>query len=307
MTAETVLWLLFSGIMLGFLVVDLGYLSRLPHRVTTKEATLQSLFWVTISLAYAGVVGGLLGHEAAVEFTSAYITEKMLSVDNLFVILLIFNFFKIREEHYHRVLYWGIMGAVFFRGLFIGGGSVIIEHFHWVLYIFGFILLWSAWKLIKGGGDEDQDLEQYRVFKWAKRWLPIDFENRESGGFWYKKDGKFTFTLLFLVLLMVETTDVLFAFDSIPAVFSITQNPLLVFTSNIFAVMGLRALFFLVEGLMAKLCYLQQGLSVILAFIGVKMLLGIWHVHIDSLISFGVIVGVLGLSCILSWKFPKSV
>lgn len=292
--------------MLGFLVVDLGWLNRIPHKVSTKSAIIQSLFWLTISLSYAGMVWLLLGHTAAVEFTSAYITEKMLSVDNLFVILLIFQFFQIKEEHYHRVLYWGIMGAVVFRGIFIGSGSFIVEHFHWVLYGFGLFLLYSGFKLLRGGDDEEQHIEDYRVFKWARKWLP--FTNSEhEGHFWIRENGQKVFTILFLVLLLVETTDILFAFDSIPAVFSISQNPLIVFTSNIFAVMGLRALFFLVEGIMQKLCYLQQGLSVILMFIGVKMLLGIWHIHIDSLVSFGVIVGVLGLSAILSWKFPKKV
>jgi tellurite resistance protein TerC len=274
------LWTIFAVIMLGFLVVDLGWLNRRPHAVSTRSAALQSLFWVSISLFYAGLVWALDGHAHAAEFLSAYLTEKMLSVDNLFVIMLIFGYFKVAEDKRHRMLYWGIIGALVFRGLFIGLGSVVISHFHWILYLFGAFLVWTGAKLMfKGDDDEEFDGANNKVLAWARRRGLSDFMT---------------------VLLVIETTDIMFAFDSIPAVFSISQDPFIVFTSNIFAVMGLRALFFLVDSLMKKLPYLQQGVSAVLVFIGAKMLADIWHWHISSTVSLLVICGILGLSAAAS-------
>ncbi len=275
------LWTIFAAIMLGFLVVDLGWLNRRPHAVTPRSAALQSLFWVTISLAYAALVWALSGHAAGAEFLSAYLTEKMLSVDNLFVIMLIFGYFKVPEEKRHRILYWGIMGALVFRGVFIGFGSVVVSHFHWVLYLFGAFLVYTGAKLMlkKDDGEEEFDGEHNRVIAWARRRGLSDF---------------------LTILLVVETTDIMFAVDSIPAVFSISQDPFIVFTSNIFAVMGLRALFFLVDALMKRLPYLQQGVSAVLVFIGGKMLAGILDWHISSTASLLVICGILGLSAAAS-------
>lgn len=274
------LWTIFAAIMVGFLVVDLGWLNRRPHAVTPRSAALQSLFWVSISLAFAALVWTLDGHAHGAEFLSAYLTEKMLSVDNLFVIMLIFGYFKVPEEKRHRILYWGIMGALVFRGIFIGLGSVMVSHFHWILYLFGAFLVWTGIKLMfKGDEDEEFDGEHNRVIAWARKRGLSDF---------------------LTVLLVVETTDIMFAVDSIPAVFSISQDPFIVFTSNIFAVMGLRALFFLVDALMKRLPYLQQGVSAVLVFIGGKMLAGIFHLHISSTVSLLVICGILGLSAAAS-------
>lgn len=301
----TFLWLVFIAIIVGFLVVDLGFLNRTAHVVSTKSAVKQTIFWVVISLAYAALIHAILGGAATAEFLSAYVTEKMLSVDNLFVILLIFNYFKLKPEHYHRLLYWGIFGAVILRGIFIGTGVAFISHFHWILYFFGAFLVYSGIKLLKNEDDDEPDFEKNKVLMWAKRHLPIDFGDAQSGKFISTRFGKVEFTMLAVILLIVETTDILFAFDSIPAVFSLTQNPFIAFTSNIFAVMGLRAIFFLVEGLMRKLCYLKEGLSCILVFIGGKMLAEIFGVHISSLTSFGFIIGVLLASALLSWKLPN--
>ncbi len=304
MNPELILGIIFAIIMVGFLVVDLGYFNRIPHRVTTKSAILQSLFWVTISLGFAACVWALLGHEPAIEFVSAYVTEKMLSVDNLFVILLLFGFFRLEERYFHRVLFWGILGAVVLRGLFIGLGSVAISHFHWILYFFGAFLVYTGIKLFRGGEDEEPDFEENRILNWCREHLPFTTADH-NGHFTLKEGGKTRLTLLFMVLVLVETTDILFAFDSIPAVFSISQNPFIVFTSNIFAVMGLRALFFLVESILTKFHLLQKGLSFVLVFIGGKMLADIFDYHISSLVSFGVIIGALVMSGVLSVLFPK--
>ncbi len=306
MSSQSILWIVFSVIVVGFLVVDLGFLNRKAHKISTKSALLQSAFWVGISLAFAALIFVMLGHIKTVEFLSAYVTEKMLSVDNLFVILLIFSFFKLDEKYHHKVLFWGIMGAVVFRALFIGVGSIIIEQFAWVLYVFGAILLYTGIKLFTEKKEEHVDFEHNVVVRYAKKFLRFT-PNVHGGHFLVKEEGKWHFTTMFLVLLLVESTDIIFAVDSIPAAFSITQDPFIVFTSNIFAVMGLRALFFLVENILHKFHHLQKGLSFILIFIGLKMLAGIFHFHLSPIISFVVILGVLIMSLVLSVIFPKKI
>jgi tellurite resistance protein TerC len=230
----------------------------------------------------------------------------MLSVDNLFVIMLIFSFFKIEEKYHHKVLFWGILGAIVFRALFILIGAVIIENFHWVLYIFGILLLYTGVKLLNDKKEEHIDFEKNKVVKAAKKILPFT-TSYHQGKFFIKEKGKFYFTVLFLIILLVETTDIIFAIDSIPAAFAITQDPFIIFTSNIFAIMGLRALFFLLENVLHKFHYLQKGLAFILMFIGSKMLIEIFDIHISSLISFAVIMAALGLSLLLSVLYPKEV
>lgn len=308
MTPQAILWAVFAAVMLGFLVVDLGILNRKAHAVSTKSAVLQSLFWVGTSLAYAWLMLHVGGSAPAADFLAAYVTEKMLSVDNLFVILLIFSYFKVKDEYRHRVLYWGILGAVVMRGIFILGGTAIVGRFHWLLYFFGAFLVWSGIKLLFKKGDDETDVSENKVFKWASRNLRVTGGYHADKFFVSTPAGRFV-TPLFLVLLVVETTDVMFAFDSIPAVFAITQDPLVAFTSNIFAVMGLRALFFLVEGLMKRLRYLQQGLSAVLVFIGGKMLAGILGFHIGSVESLAIVLCILSAAVLASaWNpSPESV
>ncbi len=306
MSPQSILWIIFSVIVIGFLIVDLGFLNRKAHKISTKSALLQSAFWVGISLAFAGLIFFMLGPIKTVEFLSAYVTEKMLSVDNLFVILLIFSFFKLDEKYHHKVLFWGIMGAVVFRALFIGVGSIIIQQFSWVLYVFGAILLYTGIKLFTGKKEEHVDFEKSAIVRYAKKFLRFT-PNVHGGHFLVKEEGKWHLTTMFMVLLMVETTDIIFAVDSIPAAFSITQDAFIVFTSNIFAVMGLRALFFLVENILHKFHHLQKGLSFILIFIGLKMLGGIFGLHLSPVISFAVILGVLIMSLVLSVIFPKKI
>ena len=306
MEIQTELFIVFSVIVVGFLIVDLGYFNRKAHRIGTKSALIQSIFWIAISFAFAFLILKFMGREAAAQFMSAYVTEKMLSVDNLFVIMLIFNFFNIEEKYHHKVLFWGIMGAVVFRGLFITIGAYIIEQFHWVLYIFGAMLIYTGIKLFNDKKEEHVDFEKNKVVRFARKYLPFT-ANYHNGNFIVKESGKIYFTSLFLIILLIEATDIVFAIDSIPAAFAITQNAFIVFTSNIFAVMGLRALFFLLENVLHKFHHLQKGLSFILIFVGAKMFLGIFDFHISSLMSFAIIMTALGISLLLSVVFPKKI
>lgn len=290
-----ILLVLFGIIIIGFLVFDLGYLNRQAHTVSFKSALYQSIFWIATSVIYGILVWSFVGHELAAEFISAYITEKMLSVDNLFVIMLIFTYFKVEPKYQHRVLFWGILGAIVARGIFLTTGIWLVHQFHWILYVFGIFLVYTGVKLFRGDEEEDPDFKENRVYKLATKYLAITSWDIE-GRFWVKAKNGILFTNLFLVLLIIETTDILFAFDSIPAVLAISQNPFIVFTSNIFAIMGLRALFFLVQGLLGKFEHLQKGISFVLVFIGLKMLADIINIHISSIVSLAVIILSLGIS-----------
>lgn len=304
MDIQTLLLLIFGAVVVGFLILDLGFLNRRAHRVEPKSALLQSLFWIAIAVVFGALLFFLLGPSKAAEFMSAYVTEKMLSVDNLFVIALIFSFFKIEEKYHHRVLFWGIIGAIFFRGLFIGIGSIIISQFHWVLYIFGALLVYTGIKLFKDKKEEHVDLEKSKVVRAARKYLPFT-TSEHHGKFVLRENGKWYFTTLFLIVLMVEATDIVFAIDSIPAAFAITRDPFIIFTSNVFAIMGLRALFFLLEDVLHRFHHLQKGLAFILIFIGGKMLIDIFGIHLSSVLSFGIIMLALAISMILSVIFPK--
>lgn len=306
MTAQTDLFLLFGIIIGGFLIADLGYFNRRAHKIEPKSALIQSLFWISIAVIFSFLIFLFISREKAAEFMSAYVTEKMLSVDNLFVIALIFNFFKIEEKYHHKVLFWGIMGAIVFRALFIGIGAYVIEMFHWVLYIFGALLVYTGIKLFSDKKEEHVDFEKSKVVRVVKKYLPFT-ASHHGGKFIVKENGKLYFTTLFLIIILVETTDIIFAIDSIPAAFAISRDPFIIFTSNIFAVMGLRALFFLLESVMHKFHHLQKGLAFILVFIGAKMLIDIFGIHISSIASFGVIMGALGLSMVLSVLYPKKI
>ncbi len=306
MNTELNLFIVFAVIIIGFLVADLGFFNRKAHKISLKSAFLQSMFWIGISCAFAVLIWWAEGGDQAAAFMSAYVTEKMLSVDNLFVILLIFSFFKLEEKYYHKVLFWGIIGAIVFRAIFIGVGAYIISQFHWVLYIFGAILLYTGVKLFRDKKEEHADFHEHAILKFAKKIFRFS-TNYHDGKFFLKENGKWHATVLFMIVLLVEGTDIIFAVDSIPAAFSISQDPFIVFTSNIFAVMGLRALFFLIEGVVHKFHYLQKGLSFILVFIGLKMLAGIFHIHLSSLMSFGIIMSALGVSLLLSVVFPKKI
>ncbi len=306
MSPQTYLFILFGMIIAAFLIADLGFFNRRAHTISPQSALLQSLFWIAISFAFAFLIFLFIDRETAAEFMSAYVTEKMLSVDNLFVILLIFSFFKLEEQFHHRALFWGILGAIVFRGIFITAGAYIIGQFHWVLYIFGALLIYTGIKLLRDKKEEHVNYHDNPVLKFVRRVLPFT-TTHHGGKFFIKEKGKWYATMLLMVVILVETTDVVFAVDSIPAAFSISQDPFVVYTSNIFAVMGMRALFFLIESVVHRFHHLQKGLSFILIFIGLKMLIDIVGIHISSLVSFVVIMGALGMSLILSIVYPKKI
>ena len=306
MEAPTILSTVFGTVVLGFLVADLGFFNKKSHKIEFKPALYQSVFWVVISIIFGILIFFFIDQQTAIEFFSAYVTEKMLSVDNLFVIMLIFSFFNLEEKYHHKVLFWGILGAIVFRDIFIIAGVYTIEQFHWVLYVFGAVLFYTGIKLLWQKKEEQIDFKKNKVIKFAHKIFP--FTNTHHGGkFFFWENGKFYFTSLFMIVLVVEATDIIFAVDSIPAVLSISQNLFVVFTSNIFAIMGLRAMFFLLENILHRFHHLQKGLAVILLFIGLKMLSGLVGFHISSLVSFGVIIFALCSSIALSFIFPKKI
>jgi len=306
MAVQTNLILLFCAIIGGFLAIDLGYLNRKSHKIAFKPALYQSLFWIVTACLFGLLIFLFLSKELAAEFISAYVTEKMLSVDNLFVMLLIFNYFNLEEKYHHRALFWGIMGAIVFRGIFIGAGAFLISQFHWILYIFGALLIYTGYKLLRDKREEHVDFKNNKVIKIAQKFLPFT-ASHHNGKFFFRENGKFYLTSLFMIVLLVEVTDIIFAFDSIPAVFAISQNLFIVFTSNIFAIMGLRALFFLIENILHRFHHLQKGLAVILFFIGAKMFSGIFGLDISSLWSFAIVTLALSASILLSVLFPKKI
>ena len=306
MVAQDFLTIIFGVVVTGFLIADLGFFNKSSHKISLRSALYQSIFWIAVSLLFGVLIYVYMGKILAIEFLSAYVTEKMLSVDNLFIIMLIFSYFKLEEKYHHRALFWGILGAIIFRGVFIVAGSYIVSQFHFVLYIFGAILLYTGIKLLGDKKEEHIDFKHSKVVKLAHKLLPFT-DSHHGGKFFLRENGKFFFTSLFMVVLLVEATDIIFAVDSIPAVFAITQNPFIVFTSNIFAILGLRALFFLLENILHRFHHLQKGLAVVLIFIGLKMLAGIFSVHISSLVSFSVIMFALIFSIVLSYLLPKKI
>ncbi len=313
---ETILFGVFALVIFVFLLIDLGFFNKSAHKITTKSALYQSIFWVVISTIFGYLVyhfdqGGVddtgakvSGADASIEFFSAYLTEYALSVDNIFVILLILKYFSVKEEYYHKVLFWGILGAVVFRGLFIFVGAYFIAKFHWILYIFGVFLIYSGIKIYFEDSDEKIDPEKNPILRLCRKYLPIT-KDEMGDKFLVSQNGKWMFTPLFLVIILIETTDLIFAVDSIPAAFAITQNEFLIYTSNIFAVMGLRAMFFLLSGVIDRFYLLQKGLSIILFFIGAKMLLEIFHIELSPLLSFTVIIITLTMSIVLSILIPR--
>ena len=263
------LWVGFLLAAAAVVVVDLRISSG--KEVNPRTAGIWTGVSIALSLGFAGFLFTQGGTRAAVPFLTAYVIEYALSVDNLFVFLVIFSFFKVPSAAQHRLLYWGIIGAFALRGTLIFVGASLINRFQWVLYIFGALLLYTAWKLLFSKDDEHVDPEKNKVFVWARRVLPLASGKDHGLAFMVKEEGKTKFTTLFLVLLVVETSDVLFAVDSIPAVLGISQDPFIVFTSNACAILGLRSLFFVVSSLMDKFRYLKPALGVILAFVGVKL------------------------------------
>ncbi|MDX5420813.1 MAG: TerC family protein [Hymenobacteraceae bacterium] len=301
---DTVLfWILFNAFVLLLLALDLFVFHRKEHEVKIKEALLWSLFWVVLSLAFNVLIYYWRGPEQALEFLTAYLIEKSLSVDNLFVFILIFNFFKVPLKFQHKILFWGIIGALVLRALFIVIGVALIAKFHFIIYILGAFLVFTGIRMAVTKSEDDIHPEENGLVNWVSKHIPIT-KTAVSGKFFTKVDGKWFATPLFLVLIMVESTDVVFAADSIPAILAISKDPFIVYTSNVFALLGLRALYFALAGIMQLFHYLHYGLSIILVFIGAKLLLSD-IVEIDMRYALLVVAAILATSVILSLLFPK--
>lgn len=298
------LWAAFIAVIFVMLALDLGLFHRKSHKVSMKEATIWSAVWITLALGFNALLYAWEGQKVALEFFTGYLVEKSLSVDNIFVFVLLFTYFKVPEQYQHRVLFWGVVGALIMRAILIAVGAALLAKFHWILYLFGAFLVLTAIKLLWMKGKE-MDPGNNPVLKLFRRFYPVT-ENYMGERFFVMQNGVRHATPLFLVLLMVETTDLIFAVDSIPAVFGITRDPFIVFTSNVFAILGLRSLYFLLAGVMHKFHYLQTGLALVLAFIGVKMMVvEIYKVPVG--LSLAVIASVLGASMALSLMRPLPV
>jgi tellurite resistance protein TerC len=296
------LWPAFIGGVLALLFFDLVILQKRHKHMTHVQALGWSAFWVSLALAFTGWFTFEYGKELGVPFLTAYLVEQSLSVDNLFVIFLIFQAFRIPKDNQHRVLYWGILGAIVFRGILIILGVDLIHRFDWLMYVFGAILIFTAAKLLMGS-DENSDVMDSWIVRWSKKVVPMT--NVFHGeNFFFKEGGRRVATPLFLALVVIEVSDIVFAVDSIPAVLAITNDAFVAFASNILAILGLRSLYFIIAEWVAKLRYLKPGLSVILGFIGVKMLISHYY-KIPSLVSLAIILGVLLTAGLTSWYVAK--
>jgi tellurite resistance protein TerC len=292
-------YLIFGIVLVVAIIFDLGLLSRKSHSISIKQAFYQTMFWVGLGLGFFVFVWFEDGQIIALEYISSYLMEWGLSIDNIFVFILIFSYFNIPERHANRVLLLGILLAIVLRVIFITVGIVLIERFHWILYLFGAFLVYTGFKMFFTNTEEEFDPQDNSVYKLLKKILPLTHDN-SSGKFTIKIDGKKHYTMLFVVLIMLAATDIVFALDSIPAVFSITQNRMVVYTSNIFAVLGLRSLFFLLRSAVEKLKYLKEGIAIVLIFIGIKMLISFFGINLHIAISLLAIVLCLGGSIVFS-------
>jgi len=294
-------WIGFNLFVLALLALDLGLLNKRAHAVHFREALSWSAMWVALAAAFAVVVYFWHGRPATLEFVTGYVIELSLSVDNLFVFLVIFRYFRVPAEYQHQVLFWGILGALIMRGVFIAAGVGLMTRFHWIVYVFGAMLIYSGIKLLRQGEAEIHP-ENNPVLKLFRKLVPVT-KDYEGGKFFVRKRGLYA-TPLLAVLVVVETTDLLFAVDSIPAILAITRDAFIVYTSNVFAILGLRSMYFALAGLMDIFHYLHYGLSVVLIFVGIKMV-GSDFFKIPTAIALGVVVLVLAGSVLASVMFPK--
>lgn len=297
-------YLIFGIALVLALVFDLGLLSKKGSVITIGRALLLTAFWVALALAFGIFLWYDEGKHVALEYLSAYLMEWSLSIDNIFVFILIFTFFGVKDTHYSRVLLVGILLAVFFRIIFITAGIALVREFSWLLYIFGAILLYTGLTMFFAKKEQQVNLEENKVYRFLKRFFPIT--SADGGGkLTVRIGGKKFYTSLFVVIVLLATTDIVFALDSIPAVFGITQNKLVIYTSNIFAVLGLRSLFFLLRGAVHKFRFLQQGIATVLVFVGLKMLSELVHVKVSVMVSLGVILLCILLSILISLVWSK--
>ena len=296
-------WIGFNVFVLAMLALDLGVFHRHAHVVTVREAGAWSAVWVGLALLFNLGLWALWGPDPALQFLTGYLIEKSLSVDNIFVFVMLFTYFAVPAQYQHRVLFWGILGALIMRGLFIWAGAYVLQQFHWVIYLFGALLVVTGVKMARRL--EGYDPSRNPVLALARRVLPLT-DRYHGQRFWVREGGRWVATPLFLVLLLVEVTDLVFAVDSIPAIFAVTQEPFLVYTANVFAILGLRSMYFLLAGVVHRFVYLKYGLAAVLVFVGAKMLL-VDLFKIPTAVSLAVVALTIGVSIAWSlWRPPPT-
>ncbi len=301
-------WVAFHIVVLVILAIDLGVFHRQAHEVSAREAAGWVVTWVSLALLFNLGIAHFLGGQAALEFLTGYLIEQALSVDNIFVFVLIFSYFSVPKRYQHRILFWGILGALVLRGTMIAAGSFLIDRFDWILYIFGAFLVFTGVRMAFAG-EEGIEVEANPVIRLLRRVMPVTkryYGQRFVVRAPVRGRRRWIATPMLVVLVMVETTDLVFAVDSIPAIFAITTDPFLVYTSNVCAILGLRSLYFLLATIIGQFRFLQFGLSVVLVFVGVKMLIADWY-HVPIGLSLGIVAGVLASSVAASLLFPKAV
>ena len=290
-------WIAFNVLVLIAIALDLGVFHRKAHKIALREALLWSFAWIGLAIAFGLTISYFYGRQSGLEFFTGYVIEKALSVDNLFVFLVVFRVFAVKEEYQQRVLGYGILGALLMRGAMIAAGAALIERFNWIMYVFGAFIIYAGLHMLFAGEAESHP-EQNFLVQYLSRHLRLTKEYRGEK-FFSRENGQLFATPLFLVLLIVEITDVTFAIDSIPAVFGITRDTFIVYTSNVFAILGLRALYFLLAGVLDKLDYLKVGLALVLVFVGAKMILEPW-LHISVGVSLAIVLGMLTVAVLAS-------
>jgi tellurite resistance protein TerC len=305
MTESIWLWVGFNGFVLAMLALDLGVFHRKAHVVSLKESLTWTAVWIGLALLFNAWIWHHDGSTKAVQFFTGYVIEKSLSVDNVFVFALLFSYFAVPPLYQHKVLFWGVLGALVMRAIMIAAGAALIAKFAWILYVFGAFLILTGIKMIVKR-EEEIHPERNPVVRWFKKLMPVTPEYR-GDKFFVRENGIRTATPLFVVLLLVEFSDLIFAVDSIPAIFAVTTDPFIVYTSNVFAILGLRSLYFALAGVMDKFHYLKIGLGVVLTFVGVKMLVAHTAWKLDTLVALGVIVLILAVSVVWSLVCPKKV
>jgi tellurite resistance protein TerC len=303
MTDTLWLWIGFNVFILAMLALDLGLFHRKSHTISLKESFAWTAVWVALALVFNAGLWHYAGSQKALEFFTGYLIEKSLSVDNVFVFALLFAYFAVPAQYQHKVLFWGILGALLMRAVMIVLGAALLAKFSWIIYVFGAFLILTGVKMIVKR-EEEIHPERNPVVRWFKRLMPVTPEYR-GDKFFVRENGVRMATPLFVVLLLVEFTDLIFAVDSIPAIFAVTTDPFIVYTSNVFAILGLRSLYFALAGVMDKFHYLKIGLGVVLSFVGVKMILAHTAWKIDTLASLGVIVLILATSVVWSLLRPR--
>ena len=305
MTDSTLLWIGFNVFVLAMLALDLGVFHRKAHVVTFRESITWTIVWVGLALLFNAGIWHFSGSQKALEFFTGYVIEKSLSVDNVFVFAMLFSYFAVPPLYQHKVLFWGVLGALVMRAAMIAVGAALIAKFSWIIYLFGAFLILTGIKMV-AKREEEIHPERNPVVRWFKKLVPITSDYREDS-FFVAERGVRHATPLFVVLLLVELSDLIFAVDSIPAIFAVTTDPFIVYTSNVFAILGLRSLYFALAGVMGKFHYLKIGLGVVLAFVGVKMLLSHSPYKIDTLLSLAVVIGILAASIVMSVVRPRKI